>query len=100
MIFELFRSAIAQRKPVTFIYQGLYREVCPHALGFKHGRGHVLAFQFGGESSNRLPPGGEWRCFDVSLISNIKYKDCIWHTDESTIKQQRCMDEVIFKIIY
>jgi len=43
------------------------REACPHILGYKKlGQEAVFAFQFGGDSTSRLPPRGDWRCFDLA----------------------------------
>ena len=35
--FGTFHQAILDRRQITCIYQGLYREVCPHILGHKGG---------------------------------------------------------------
>ena len=62
--YALFREAIIREKPVTCTYQGYHRELCPLIIGYKRGRERVLAFQFGGQSSSRLSPGGDWKCLD------------------------------------
>ncbi len=61
--YNLFRRAILQRKQILCTYQAFYRETCPYTLGYRHGQEKALVFQFAGESSQRLPPAGEWRCF-------------------------------------
>src|SRR5262245_4698894 len=66
-IYQLIWQAIRARKQITCIYEGCHREVCPHILGYKTpGTEAVFVFQFGGESTSKLPPGGDWRCFDVA----------------------------------
>jgi hypothetical protein len=68
--YQLFREAILEEKQVTCKYQGHYRELCPLIIGHKRGRERVLAFQFGGQSSRRLPPGGDWKCFDLAEVED------------------------------
>ena len=53
--YALFRDAILAQQQVTCMYEGRYRELCPHIVGTdKSGREAVLAWQFAGESSGRL----------------------------------------------
>jgi len=48
--YQLFRAAILNEKQVVWIYNGCYRELCPHIIGYKDRQEKVLAYQFGGES--------------------------------------------------
>ena len=73
--YNLFRRAILQRKQILCTYQAFYRETCPYTLGYRHGQEKALVFQFAGESSQRLPPAGEWRCFSCATCSNCLYCD-------------------------
>ena len=61
----LLEQAILHREQVVAVYAGEERVFCPHALGTKGQRRHVLAYQFAGGSRSGLPPGGDWRCFAV-----------------------------------
>ena len=54
-IYELLRHAAARRQPVAATYDGQPRLLCPHVLGRKSGRLHVLFYQFGGSSNSGLP---------------------------------------------
>ena len=67
--YGLLRRAAASRQPVEAMYDGQPRLLCPHVLGRKSGRLHVLFYQFGGRSNSGLtvaPEGvGNWRCFAV-----------------------------------
>ena len=57
--YKLFRRAILEEKQITCVYNGHYRELCPHIIGYTNDEEKVLAFQFGGSSSSKLPPRGE-----------------------------------------
>ena len=50
-VHETLKTAIWCRRPVELLTAGCLRQVCPHALGYKHGRLKVLVFQFSGESA-------------------------------------------------
>jgi hypothetical protein len=78
--YRLFRDAIVGRKQVTCHYQGLYRELCPHILGHKHGEETALTCQFAGESASGLPKGGEWRCLVLNQVEGARLRDGPWHT--------------------
>ena len=93
-IYGLIRQAIIDRRQVVCVYQGRHRECCPHAIGIKNGRQHVLMFQFAGDSSKGLPPGGEWRCMDVEALSNVADRDGPWHTKDDHRRPQTCIDVV------
>jgi len=77
--YELFRQAILEEKQVTCVYNGHRREVCPHIIGHTGGDEKVLAFQFAGETSTRLPPGGEWRCLFLARVQDVGLRDGPWH---------------------
>ena len=42
----LIRTAIIELKPMKGLYNGLYREFCPHILGTKIGTWKVFVWQF------------------------------------------------------
>ena len=95
--YELLRLAAARRQPVTAIYDGLLRLLCPHVLGRKSGRLHVFCYQFGGGSSRGLPKVpdgvGEWRCLAVEKLSRVELRADAWHT-EPRAPRQTCIDEI------
>ena len=74
-VYERFVQAIADRKQVFCTYEGLPRELCPHILGHTKGEEVALTFQFGGQSKSGLPPGGEWRCFSLSKVRNVRLRE-------------------------
>jgi hypothetical protein len=54
--YALFRNAILAQEQVTCTYDGRCRELCPHIIGTNNsGKEVVLAWQFAGDSSGRLP---------------------------------------------
>jgi hypothetical protein len=64
--YVLFRNAILTEQQVLCTYGGRPRELCPHIIGTnKHGDEAVLAWQFAGESSGKLP---QWRCLKLANV--------------------------------
>jgi hypothetical protein len=54
--YTLFRNAILAEQQVICVYEGRYRELCPHIIGTnRRGEEAMLAWQLAGESSGRLP---------------------------------------------
>lgn len=90
----LLEHAILHREQVAATYDGERREFCPHALGTKQGRRHVLAYQFAGASGSGLPPGGEWRCFAVDRLVDAVSRPGPWHTAANLFNAQSCLDVV------
>jgi hypothetical protein len=97
-VFTFFHQAILERRRVTCIYKGRYREVCPHILGHTRGAEKVLVFQIGGESEGGLPPGGNWRCFDLAFVENAEAREGRWRSGDSHRKSQRCVEEVFVDV--
>ena len=78
-IYRLIWKAARARKQITCIYGGCYREACPHILGYKKlGQEAVFVFQFGGDTTSRLPPQGDGR----------------WHSGTHHTKTQTCIQFV------
>jgi hypothetical protein len=63
------------------------------------GTQRVLMFQFGGQSSQGLPPGGQWRCMDVARIRNIQTQSGDWHTGFSHLRPQTCIAHVDIDVL-
>lgn len=96
--YSAIRAAMQNRLQVTCVYQGRYREICPHTLGYKGGQEKVLAFQFAGESSKGLPPEGEWRCMFVEQIEQITTREGPWHTRDDHLRPQTCVDDIELEV--
>lgn len=92
--YQLFRRAILQEKQVTCVYQGHYRELCPHIIGHTDGEEKGLAFQFAGETSTTLPAGGEWRCLYLARVRDAKLRDGPWHAGDQHRSQQTCVENI------
>jgi uncharacterized protein len=92
--FKLFHRAILDRKRITCVQRNCYREICPHVLGHTNGREVALVYQFAGESTSKLPPGGQWRCFYLEDVSRAGARDGPWRTGERHRMRQKCVDVV------
>jgi hypothetical protein len=93
--YRVFWKAIRTRKRIAFSYDGRPREVCPHILGYNaSGREAVFVFQVGGESSQPLPPKGDWRCFELDRITDIELRDGDWRGGTRHNKPQSCVQFV------
>lgn len=69
-VFEDLSFAIANRRVVSFNYDGLLREVDPFLLGETTSGNLVLrGYQTGGSSRSGLVPG--WHLFSLSKIDSI-----------------------------
>lgn len=98
--YELIKLAIKNKQTIVATFGGHHRKMCPHAIGHRHGVERVFSYQFGGTSNSGLPPGGEWRCMDISRLSNISVHDGRWHTGKSHTRPQTCISVVDLKVDY
>ncbi|MBP2426779.1 hypothetical protein [Bradyrhizobium elkanii] len=90
--YMLFRKAILTEQQVVCIYDGRPRELCPHIIGHsKSGEEVVLAWQFAGESSGKLP---QWRCLRLANVSDISLRKGRWHEGGSHRTEQRCVSAI------
>jgi hypothetical protein len=92
--FKLIHKAILYRQQLVCTYQGYPREVCPYILGHKAGAEVVLVYQFAGRSNRGLAVEGDWRCFQVSEMRDVKAREGPWRGDAAHRKTQRCVDDV------
>jgi hypothetical protein len=90
-IYQLFRHAILHHQQITCDYDGCHREICPHVLGHTDGQEKALTYQFAGQSTSGLPPGGEWRCLSLKRVRNPTLRDGVWHTGRQHITTQTCV---------
>jgi hypothetical protein len=97
-IFRLFHRAILGRQLIACTQRGHYREICPHVLGHKNGREAALVYQFGGTSSQPLPPQGAWRCFYLADVEDVRVYRGPWRTGSEHRKTQSCVDEVYIDV--
>ena len=53
-----------------------------------------MAFQFGGSSSSKLPPRGEWRCLLLANVEDVRLRAGPWREGGSHNQQQRCVEDI------
>ena len=92
--YQLIMQAMLTRRQVLCIYGGFARALCPIILGHTAGRERVLAFQFAGGASSGLPPGGQWKCFDIAGMSEVELREGRWHSGRSHRQPQHCVAKV------
>jgi hypothetical protein len=90
--YAVFRNAILAEQQVICSYDGRTRELCPHIIGTnKQGEEAVLAWQFAGESSGRLP---QWRCLKLAKVKNARTRKGAWHEGGSHKTEQVCVSTI------
>lgn len=90
--YTLFRNAILAEWQATCLYEDRPRELCPHIIGKnKDGEEVVLAWQFAGESSGKLP---QWRCLKLANVRNSRARDGQWFAGGSHRSEQTCVTQI------
>ncbi len=90
--YDLFRNAILGEQQVICSYEGRHRELCPHIIGTnKRGEAVVLAWQFAGESSGKLP---QWRCLKLANVQDARARKGRWHEGGSHRSAQTCVSTI------
>ena len=90
--YALFRNAILDEQQVVCSYDGRIRELCPHIIGTnKRGEEVVLAWQFAGQSSGRLP---QWRCLKLANVRDARTRQGRWHEGDSHRTTQTCVSAI------
>ena len=101
--YETIRQAIINKDQVTAMYDGHYREMCPHVIGTKQGRPQTLFYQFAGTSKSGLDPSGSprnWRCIHIAGLSNVATRKGPWHTAPNHSRPQTCVDEIDVEVSF
>ena len=94
-IYLLLWKAIHTRKLIACVYDGCFRETCPHILGYtKLGAEALFVFQFGGESTSELRPGGDWRCFELAGMTEVRLCEGRWRSGARHSQPQGCIQFV------
>ena len=90
--YTLFRNAILSEQQVVCRYDGRPRALCPHIIGTnRNGDEVVLAWQFGGESSGRLP---QWRCLRLANVRDARMQLGPWREGGSHRTEQKCVSNI------
>jgi hypothetical protein len=74
-IYGLFVRAMIEERQVSCVFRGRPRVFSIIILGHADGEERALAWQTGGESSGRLPPGGAWRNVTLSEVADARLLD-------------------------
>src|ERR1700748_1968727 len=90
--YAIFRAAIQREQQVVCSYEGRHRELCPHIIGTnKSGEEVVLAWQFGGSSSGRVP---QWRWLRLANVRDAHARSGPWHEGGSHLTTQTCVSTI------
>lgn len=93
--FELLKQAIIEQKCISAVYHGRRRDLCPHVLGWKGDREHVLFLQVGGESEKGIASTGSWRCLNLDELSEVEMSDSEFRTGPGYYDNpQKCVDKI------
>src|SRR6195256_2204573 len=90
--YHLFRNALLGEQQVICSYDGRFRELCPHIIGTnKRGEEVILAWQFAGQSSGKLP---QWRCLRLADVRGARSRSGPWHEGSSHRTSQTCVSSI------
>src|SRR5260370_20211059 len=97
-IYRIVRRAVINRNPISAMYHGCHRLLCPHRLGWNGKRqARVLCYQYGGDSESGLEPMGSsanWRCIAVDDLRDVELLFGAWRTAPNHWRPQTCVAEV------
>lgn len=97
--YQTIKQAIIDHVCLTANYKGNVRHFSPHALGSNdEGEINVMTYQYGGYSNTKLPYDGDWRCFQVNLLQDVRRNDDQWHTKNDHSKRNRCVTRVDIQV--
>jgi hypothetical protein len=101
-IYTLLLKAAVGKQPISAIYNGLPRLLCPHVLGrSREGRPRALCLQSGGGSESGLLTGPDgvvgWRCIAVEKLSQAALAAGEWRT-EPIASRPTCVARIDFEV--
>ena len=94
-IYRLVYAAAVQHRPITALYDGTRRLLCPHVVGYNEpGEWRVFCYQYGGETKSGPLPSGEgiWRCLALRKLSSVECVTGPWRTEPHA--PQRCVEHI------
>ena len=98
------RDAIVSKQQVIGRYNGFYRELCPHAIGYnKAGGEQALFYQFGGYSSSGKIVNGSpfnWRCIPLNNFEVLEIRKGEFYTSHNHSQPQTCIKFVDVEVNY
>ena len=94
--YHLVRQAIVDRCCLTAVHLGEVRHFVPHSLGLdRSDRPKVLAFQYAGGTTTILPPDGDWRCFAIGDLVDVRRNGDPWKISRAFYRRaNRCVMKV------
>ena len=93
--YRLFQEAMAGRRPLTCLYDGKRREICPVILGHTEGEEKALVYQSGGESSQGPAGARGWKCLTLAKVAGAQPTEGRWNPGPGPHGQaQSCVAEV------
>lgn len=102
--YDIVRQAIIDKSQITAVYDGHYREMCPHAIGIKKGKEQALFYQFGGETSKGPlqdpSASNNWRCLELSKLHNVRVTTGPWHSADNHSSASTCIDDIDLEVSY
>lgn len=100
MTLEILEQAIRSRRCVTGRHKATERHFAPHAIGFKSdGVPAAFVFQYAGRTTSRLPPRGEWRCFDLADLSHLRVNNHRWRSSPNySLSRQACLANIVLAV--
>jgi hypothetical protein len=97
--YRLLAWAIENRIPLTCLYGGQQREICPIILGLGPGGEEVLlAYQTGGASSGGPLRRPEWKCLRVAKLRRVETAEGEWLAGASHSQRQSCVRDVDYDV--
>jgi hypothetical protein len=94
-MYRLIWTAIANKRPISALYNDLPRLFCRHRLGRNRlGRRRVLCYQCGGESG--LGPIGSpenWRCVVFEKLRRVELVSGSWKSASNHSRPATCVVE-------
>lgn len=94
-------AALNQRRSVRIRYRGTERLICPHALGWKHGRAKVLVYQAGGTTTTGALPTDahqRWRSLFVDEIEDPTITDDQWQSADNYTQYSSGIDTLALAV--
>jgi len=98
---EVLEEALTQRRSVRARYHGHDRIICPHLLGWRHGRIVALVYQTeGSSSSGPIPadPRHRWRSLFLDEIEDATIADEQWQTANNYNPDSDFFDSIILTV--
>ena len=94
----LFLQAMRTKRPVSCVYQGHKREICPVMLGRTSLEEKALVFQFGGSTSDGPLGKPDWKCFKLAEVRDAQLATGNWHAGSEHSQAQSCMKMVEYDV--